>query len=149
MPDDIDTERVTVEHYREVSKDSKMEFEEELHLLVRRHLHQEFGYSPVLGRPVLTTRQIDEVCDRLHGIRTEADVEDLVKDRKIQQEILALVFDFFRDIPHHYIDEKLAQKSTFEESSYDDWYNPVNFVSHDDEDTDVEIEMTIAELFDE
>ena len=120
VPEDLTSQKVVLEQYREVSTECISEFKEELQLLVRRHLHKEFGYSPIIGRPTLTFQNINAVCERLYGIRGEKDLADIVIDREIRQEILALVYDFFRDIPEEYSgDEYLTRKEAQRNSCID------------------------------
>ena len=83
---------------REVSSDCKKEFKEELLLIQRRHLTNNFKYMPIVGCPVLSTRDIEEVLQRLNGITNYNHIKDLVPDEDVGNEILDLVYDFFRDI---------------------------------------------------
>ena len=89
----------TLENYREISLECKKEFKEELLVMVRRRLQKEFKYAPIIGRPILSTEDIEEILNRLHGITSHEQLQDLVIDESVRQEILALVYDFFRDIP--------------------------------------------------
>ena len=83
---------------REVSSDCKKGFKEELLLIQRRHLTNNFKYMPIVGCPVLSTRDIEEVLQRLNGITNYNHIKDLVPDEDVGNEILDLVYDFFRDI---------------------------------------------------
>ena len=53
---------------------------------------------PIVGCPVLSTRDIEEVLQRLNGITNYNHIKDLVPDEDVGNEILDLVYDFFRDI---------------------------------------------------
>ena len=123
VPDDLIPDTVTLPKYREVPESAVAEFEEELDLLVRRHLHQEFGYAPILGRPVLTSDNVQAICQGLDGLKNEADLKDIVPDLSVRMEILALVYDFFRDIPEQYSDLTLTQNSASQISCADKVYD--------------------------
>lgn len=135
--------KIVLERYRDVSRASTNEFEEELHVLVRRNLHKEFGYTPLIGHPALTAEQINEVCGRLHGIKEESHLEDLVVDQKTRREILALVYDFFRDIPDYYSIENLAQSDSNERNSQVRIFKAFDF----SETAEDEEELDLSEFF--
>ena len=122
-PDDSLSDTVTLPKYREVPESAVAEFEEELNLLVRRHLHREFGYAPILGWPVLSSDNMQAICRRLDGIKNEDDLKDIVPNRSVRMEILALVYDFFRDIPKQYCDLTVTQNRASQISCTDQVYN--------------------------
>ena len=66
----------------------------------------------MIGRPTLTHKEIDEICNRLHGMRQRADLSDIVVDPNVQMQrvMLFLVYDFFRDIPDHSFRQTLGKR---------------------------------------
>ena len=98
----------------------------------------------MIGRPTLTHKEIDEICNRLHGIRQRADLSDIVVDPNVQMQrvMLFLVYDFFRDIPDHSFGQTLSKRDTHKISCSDEVYNAFIVPEADASDTGGEFDIT-------
>ena len=61
---------------------------------------------------MLTANDVEVICKRLPCIKDESDLQDIVPDRKIRRKVLALAYDFFRDISGEFSDFTLKFMTT-------------------------------------
>ena len=86
-----------------------------------------FKYMPIVGCPVLSTRDIEKVLHRLNGITSYNHIKDLVADEDVGNEILDLVYDFFRDISVERINRQRQQRNNETIPDVEETYNLLRF----------------------
>ena len=134
-----------VTNIREITKQGKKEFKEELHVLAKRHYHERFSSTPAVGYPILTPKEIDEIVNRLESLTEAWELEDVVYSTVLRHEIMGLVYDFFRDVRETYCDRDLALKPLKNFSL--EPIRPIDHLNSHDTDwtlSEIEIEQYIA-----
>ena len=122
---------------RQVEGYGKDLFLKALEKLAKRHYIEQCSNLP-LGYPVLSNKCMKDIVSKLNYIQSVEDLVDLVESPQIRQEIISLVYDFFRDIA---IDDRMYVKAypkppiKDNKSDFDDNIVDIN----DSEDSDSEI----------
>ena len=82
---------------RQVEPYGKDLFLKALEKLAKRHYLEQSSNLP-LGYPVLSKKCMKDIVSQLNYIQSAEDLVDLVESTQIRQEVISLVYDFFRDI---------------------------------------------------
>ena len=67
--------------------------------MATKQLYSNFSCTPTIGHPSLTTKTIDNILKKLDYLSEEHHLYDLKGDEATRLQVLALLQDFFRDIP--------------------------------------------------